>query len=216
MASTVLPSRVSRQVASLLATAMLAGGCATPGPATFSTWQVEAVADDKAVLFAGIPVRTGQIVVSEQGSPNSMFLSLLVAENRPYVHSRILVIEDGRPMVYEANGRMQPSLGNQPLTRNVVGGVRIGETSADLPAVLAVLSSLRDRPVVTDTMCFGELGLTGEIRPVPFGEERLREAQKQGFKRALVPKANVPRKGVIDGIEIEGVSRLSEALDKAS
>jgi predicted ATP-dependent serine protease len=86
---------------------------------------------------------------------------------------------------------------------NVVGGVRIGETSADLPAVLAVLSSLRDRPVVTDTMCFGELGLTGEIRPVPFGEERLREAQKQGFKRALVPTANVPRKGVIDGIEIE-------------
>ena len=98
---------------------------------------------------------------------------------------------------------------------NVVGGVRIGETSADLPAVLAVLSSLRDRPVVTDTMCFGELGLTGEIRPVPFGEERLREAQKQGFKRALVPTANVPRKGVIDGIEIEGVSRLSDALDKA-
>ena len=75
-------------------------------------------------------------------------------------------------------------------TRQVdVGGVRIGETSADLPAVLAVLSSLRDRPVVTDTMCFGELGLTGEIRPVPFGEERLREAQKQGFKRALVPSA---------------------------
>ena len=98
---------------------------------------------------------------------------------------------------------------------NVVGGVRIGETSADLPAVLAVLSSLRDRPVVTDTVCFGELGLTGEIRPVPFGEERLREAQKQGFRRALVPSANVPRKGVIDGIEIEGVSRLSEALDKA-
>jgi DNA repair protein RadA/Sms len=99
---------------------------------------------------------------------------------------------------------------------NVVGGIRIGETSADLPAVLAVLSSLRDRPVAIDTVCFGELGLTGEIRPVPFGEERLREAAKLGFKRALVPAANVPRRGAgIDDMQIEGVSRLSEALEKA-
>jgi DNA repair protein RadA/Sms len=64
-------------------------------------------------------------------------------------------------------------------------------------------------------VCFGEIGLTGEIRPVPYGEERLREAQKQGFKRALVPAANVPRAGVIAGIEVEGVSRLAEALEKA-
>jgi DNA repair protein RadA/Sms len=98
---------------------------------------------------------------------------------------------------------------------NVVGGVRIGETSADLPAVLAVLSSQRDKPVAVDTVCFGELGLTGEIRPVPFGEERLREAAKQGFRRALVPAANVPRKGVVEGIEVEGVSRLQEALERA-
>jgi DNA repair protein RadA/Sms len=98
---------------------------------------------------------------------------------------------------------------------NVVGGVRIGETSADLPAVLAVLSSQRDKPVAVDTVCFGEIGLTGEIRPVPFGEERLREAAKQGFRRALVPAANVPRKGVVEGIEVEGVSRLQEALERA-
>jgi DNA repair protein RadA/Sms len=97
---------------------------------------------------------------------------------------------------------------------NVVGGVRIGETSADLPAVLAALSSLRDRPLALDTVCFGELGLTGEIRPVPFGEERLREAAKQGFKRALVPSGNVPRKPV-EGIEAVGVSRLQEALERA-
>ncbi|HET9694842.1 MAG TPA: DNA repair protein RadA, partial [Steroidobacteraceae bacterium] len=99
---------------------------------------------------------------------------------------------------------------------NVVGGVRIGETSADLPAVLAVLSSVRDKPVAVDTVCFGELGLTGEIRPVPFGEERLREAAKQGFRRALVPTANVPRQGAqVDGIAVEGVGRLQEALDRA-
>ncbi|HET7203235.1 MAG TPA: DNA repair protein RadA [Steroidobacteraceae bacterium] len=99
---------------------------------------------------------------------------------------------------------------------NVVGGVRIGETSADLPAVLAVLSSVRDRPVAVDTVCFGELGLTGEIRPVPYGEERLREAAKQGFKRALVPAGNVPRRGPqVEGIAVEGVARLQDALDKA-
>ena len=97
---------------------------------------------------------------------------------------------------------------------NVVGGVRIGETSADLPAVLAALSSLRDRPIAADTVCFGELGLAGEIRPVPFGEERLREAAKQGFKHALVPAGNVPRKPV-EGIEAHGVSRLQDALERA-
>jgi DNA repair protein RadA/Sms len=99
---------------------------------------------------------------------------------------------------------------------NVVGGVRIGETSADLPAVLAVLSSLRDRALAQDTVCFGELGLTGEIRPVPFGEERLREAAKQGFKRALVPTANAPRKGAEGaGLEVVGVARLQDALEQA-
>jgi len=97
---------------------------------------------------------------------------------------------------------------------NVVGGVRIGEVSADLPAVLATLSSLRDRPVASDTVVFGELGLTGEIRPVPFGEERLREAAKQGFRRALVPEANVPRRPV-EGLEVQGVARLQEALERA-
>jgi len=97
---------------------------------------------------------------------------------------------------------------------NVVGGVRIGETAADLPAVLATLSSLRDRPLDHETVVFGELGLTGEIRPVPFGEERLREAAKQGLRRALVPEGNVPRKA-IDGIEVHGFSRLQDALQFA-
>jgi DNA repair protein RadA/Sms len=106
------------------------------------------------------------------------------------------------------------STAGQDVFVNVVGGVRIGETAADLPAVLAVLSSLRSRPVVAGTVCFGELGLTGEIRPVPFGEERLREAAKQGFTRALVPAGNVPRRAV-DGIVVEGVARLEQALAAA-
>ena len=75
-------------------------------------------------------------------------------------------------------------------------------------------SSLRNRPVAHDMVCFGELGLTGEVRPVPFGEERLREAAKQGFRRALVPAANAPRKPV-EGLVVQGVGRLEQALDAA-
>jgi len=93
---------------------------------------------------------------------------------------------------------------------NVVGGLRIAETAADLAVALAVVSSLTERPVPQDLCVFGEVGLTGEIRPVPFGEERIVEAQKHGFKRALVPRANVPRRSL--GIDIVAVERLGEAL----
>jgi DNA repair protein RadA/Sms len=97
---------------------------------------------------------------------------------------------------------------------NVVGGVRIGETSADLPAILAAVSSMTDRPLAQDLVTFGELGLTGEIRPVPYGEERLREAAKQGFRRAIVPAGNEPRRP-IDGLTVDAVSRLQDALARA-
>ncbi|HQR23680.1 MAG TPA: DNA repair protein RadA [Steroidobacteraceae bacterium] len=106
------------------------------------------------------------------------------------------------------------STSGQDVFVNVVGGVRIGETAADLPAVLAVHSSLRNRAVASDLVCFGELGLTGEIRPVPFGEARLREAAKQGFRRALVPAANVPRRAP-EGLVVQGAARLDEALAAA-
>jgi DNA repair protein RadA/Sms len=106
------------------------------------------------------------------------------------------------------------STAGQDVFVNVVGGVRIGETAADLPAVVAVLSSLRGRAVPHDLVCFGELGLTGEVRPVPFGDERLREAAKQGFRRALVPAANAPRRAVA-GLEVLAVARLEQALAAA-
>lgn len=96
---------------------------------------------------------------------------------------------------------------------NVVGGVRIAETAADLPTVLAAVSSIRDVALTSGLVCFGELGLAGEIRPVPYGEERLREAAKYGFTRAMVPAANVPRRP-IEGIEVIGAERLAEALGK--
>ncbi len=101
--------------------------------------------------------------------------------------------------------------GDQDVFVNVVGGVKVLETSADLALLLAVVSSFRDRTLPRDLIVFGEVGLSGEIRPVPSGQERLQEAVKHGFKRAIVPKNNVPKDGV-QGMEVVGVSKLSEAL----
>lgn len=103
-------------------------------------------------------------------------------------------------------------MSDQDVFVNVVGGVRVNETAADLAVLLAVLSSFRDRTLPNDLIVFGEVGLAGEIRPVPNGQQRLREAAKLGFKRALIPAANAPRSGV-EGLEITAVSRYSEALD---
>jgi DNA repair protein RadA/Sms len=102
--------------------------------------------------------------------------------------------------------------GDQDVFVNVVGGVKVLETSADLALLIAVVSSYRDRALPQDLMVFGEVGLSGEIRPVPNGQERIREAAKHGFKRAIVPKGNVPKES-IPGLDIVGVSRLEEALD---
>ncbi|MCB1785289.1 MAG: DNA repair protein RadA [Gammaproteobacteria bacterium] len=101
---------------------------------------------------------------------------------------------------------------DQDVFLNVVGGVRVTETAADLPVLLAALSSFRDRPLAGDLAAFGEVGLAGEIRPVPNGQERLREAAKHGFTRAIVPKANAPKKKIA-GLEVIGVSRVGEAIE---
>ena len=85
------------------------------------------------------------------------------------------------------------------------------ETAVDLALVLSVMSSLRDQPIPPDVVVFGEIGLSGEIRPVSNGQERLREAQKLGFKRALVPQNNVPKK-TVSGMTIIGCTTLAAAL----
>lgn len=106
------------------------------------------------------------------------------------------------------------SLQEHDVFANVVGGIRIGETAWDLPMVIALASSLQDRAVSQSLIAFGELGLTGEVRPVAYGEERLREAHKQGFRMAVVPKDNLPRKP-LDGLQLLPVSRIGEALSAA-
>ncbi|TAK38106.1 MAG: DNA repair protein RadA [Lysobacteraceae bacterium] len=104
---------------------------------------------------------------------------------------------------------------DQDVFVNVVGGIRLQETAADLPVLLAILSSLRDQALPEKTVAFGEVGLSGEIRPVPNGEERLREAATHGFKRAIGPKANVPKGGAYKGLEVVAVEKLADALEAA-
>ena len=101
---------------------------------------------------------------------------------------------------------------NQDIFVNVVGGVKLTETAADLAVLVAILSSLRDRPLAEDLVVFGEVGLTGEIRPVQAGQERLNEAKKHGFSRAIIPAANAPRNNP-EPARLFPVSKLSQAIE---
>ncbi|QCU89629.1 DNA repair protein RadA [Thiomicrorhabdus sediminis] len=102
---------------------------------------------------------------------------------------------------------------DQDVYVNVVGGVKVAETSADLALLSAILSSMRGTALPQDLIVFGEVGLSGEIRPVPSGQERIIEAAKHGFKKAIVPISNVPKGGVA-GMQIIGVKNLQQALDE--
>jgi DNA repair protein RadA/Sms len=103
---------------------------------------------------------------------------------------------------------------DQDVFVNAVGGVRISEPAADLAVMLAIQSSLRGRPLPRGFIAFGEVGLAGEVRPAPRGQERLKEAAKLGFSVAIVPKANAPKKP-IEGLTIHAVERIEEAVDLA-
>jgi len=101
---------------------------------------------------------------------------------------------------------------DQDVFVNAVGGVKITEPAADLPILLAILSSLRDKPMPAGLVCFGEVGLAGEVRPAPRGQERLKEAAKLGFSVAIIPAANAPKQP-IEGLKVIAVNRLSQAID---
>ena len=162
------------------------------------------------------PVPGSVIMVTREGTrPLMVEVQALVAESHAPQPRRITVgLEQNRLAmllaVLHRHGGL--ALFDQDVFVNVVGGVRVSETAADLPMLLAALSSFRDRPLPHDMVSFGEVGLAGEIRPVPNGEERLREAVKHGFTRAVVPAANLPRKG-IQGMEITPTRRLAEVLE---
>jgi DNA repair protein RadA/Sms len=140
-----------------------------------------------------------QALVDEAHAPNPRRLSVGLEQNRLALLLAVLHRHAGIACY------------DQDVFVNAVGGVRISEPAADLAVLLAVVSSLRGRAIPGKTVAFGEVGLVGEVRPAPRGQERLREAAKLGFTRAIVPKANAP-KHAIDGLEIVAVDRIEQAV----
>lgn len=141
-----------------------------------------------------------QALVDESHGANPRRVALGLEQNRIAVLLAVLHRHGGVSMF------------DQDVFANVVGGVKITETAADLPLLMAALSSFQNRPIPEDMVMFGEVGLAGEIRPVPNGEERLKEAAKHGFKQAIVPKANLPRQA-IEGMNVHGILRLEDAIE---
>jgi len=161
------------------------------------------------------PVPGSVIMITREGTrPLLVEVQALVAESHASQPKRITVgLESTRLAmllaVLQRHGGIV--MYDQDVFINVVGGVRISETAADLPLILAAISSFRDQPFPRDLVTFGEIGLAGEIRPIAHGEERLKEAAKHGFKRALIPAANAPRKK-IPGIEVIPVKRIQDVI----
>ena len=164
------------------------------------------------------PVAGSVILVTREGSrPMLVEVQALVDESHLANPRRVAIGLDGQRLsmllaLLHRHGGV--AMFGQDVFVNVVGGVRVAETAADVAVLLAVMSSFRDKPLPPDWIVFGEVGLAGEVRPVQSGQERLREAAKHGFKRAIVPAANAPKKP-IEGMEVIAVRRLSEVLDAA-
>ncbi|WP_137940408.1 DNA repair protein RadA [Chitinivorax sp. B] len=140
-----------------------------------------------------------QALVDEAHAPNPRRLSVGLEQNRLAMLLAVL--------------HRHASIGcfDQDVFINAVGGVKIVEPAADLAVLLAVVSSMRNRALPEKMVVFGEVGLAGEVRPVQRGQERLKEAAKLGFTKAIVPKANRPKQ-MIDGMEVIAVDRLSDAV----
>lgn len=166
------------------------------------------------------PVAGSIITVTREGSrPLLIEMQALVDESHSNQPRRVcLGLDPNRLNMLLAVIHRHAGLAmyDQDVFINIVGGVRVTETAIDTALILAALSSFRDRSLPTDLFTFGEIGLAGEIRPVPNGQERLREAAKHGFKQAIIPKANLPRNDdPVSGLKIIPVSRVSELIETA-
>jgi DNA repair protein RadA/Sms len=163
------------------------------------------------------PVSGSVVMVSREGSrPILVEIQALVSECHSGHPRRLSVgLESNRLAMLIAILQRHGSipLYEQDVFINAVGGVRITETGADLAIILAILSSYRDRPLNRRSLVFGEVGLSGEIRPVANGEERLREASKHGFEAAIIPRANMPKRGTDKDLKLIPVSHLADTLD---
>lgn len=176
------------------------------------------VRNPSAIFLSGHtgPVSGSVVMVAREGSrPLLLEVQALVDSSFGGSPKRVAVgLDQGRLALLLAvlHRHAGIAMQDQDVFVSVVGGVRVVETASDLPVLVAALASLRDRAVPRDVAAFGEVGLAGEIRPVPFGEERLREVAKQGFRRVFVPTANAPRQA-IKGLEVVPVARLQDAIE---
>lgn len=162
------------------------------------------------------PVAGSVIMVTREGTrPLLVEVQALVDDSHGQQARRVVIgLEQNRInmllAVLHRHGGI--SMFDQDVFINVVGGMKITETGADLAMILSALSSFKNKPHPSDLIVFGEIGLAGEIRPVPNGEERLKEAVKHGYKRAIIPTGNKPQKP-IKGLKIMTAQRLEDALD---
>jgi len=156
-------------------------------------------------------------VTREGGRPLLIELQALVDRMRFGAPRRIAQGLDANRLAMllaAANRHADVSLQEHDVFVNVVGGIQITETAWDVPVLIALASSLKGRALPAQLVAFGELGLTGEVRPVAYGDERLREACTQGFRVAIVPRDNAPRKPPA-GLTVLAVARVGEALEAA-
>ncbi|KAF0812526.1 DNA repair protein RadA [Andreprevotia sp. IGB-42] len=164
------------------------------------------------------PVAGSCVLVTQEGSrPLLVEVQALVDDAHAPQPRRLAVgVEQNRLALLLAvlHRHAGVATSDQDVFINAVGGVRISEPAADLAVLLAIVSSLRNRPLQHKLVVFGEVGLSGEVRPVQRGQERLREAAKLGFTHAIVPRANRPRQA-IEGITVTAVDRLEEAVSHA-
>jgi len=160
----------------------------------------------------------GSVIMASREGSRTLLLEVqaLVTENHGNSPRRVVVGQDANRVimllgVLQRHGGL--ALYDQDVFINIVGGMRVLEPASDLPIIMAMVSSFRGRALPSDMVVFGEVGLAGEIRPVPNGEGRVQEATKHGFQQVLLPRANMPRKSVTQDIDVTPVATLSEVLE---
>ena len=177
---------------------------------------LKGVANPSAIFLSthGEPVPGSCVLVTLEGTrPMLVELQALVDSGGPSARRLSVGLDRDRLAMLLAVLHRHAGVAtmDQDVFVNAVGGVRIGEPAADLAVLLAIQSSLRGRPLPKGFIAFGEVGLAGEVRPAPRGQERLKEAAKLGFSVAVVPKANAPKKP-IEGLTVHAVERIEEAM----
>ncbi len=179
---------------------------------------LKGVANPSAIFLSthGDPVAGSCVLVTLEGTqPLLVEIQALVDSGGPSPRRLSVGLDRDRlaMMLAVLHRHAGIACNDQDVFVNAVGGVRIAEPAADLAVMLAIQSSLRGKPLPRGFIAFGEVGLAGEVRPAPRGQERLKEAAKLGFSVALVPKANAPKKP-IEGLTIHAVERIEEAIDR--